>query len=71
MGLVAALDADHETRFNFIVERQLVFDNLLGKFHPLIAYIVVCIYIYVYVCLYMFICMFMYVYICLYFMPVT
>lgn len=40
MGMVAALDADHESRFNYIVERQLVFDNLLGKFHPLIAYIV-------------------------------
>lgn len=40
MGMAAAADADHERIFNYIVERQLVFDNILGKFHPLIAFIV-------------------------------
>jgi hypothetical protein len=58
--MVAALDADHETRFNFIVERQLVFDNLLGKFHPLIAYIVVCIYMYIYTYVYAHLCQYMF-----------
>ena len=40
MGMAAAADADHERIFNHVVERQLVFDNILGKFHPLIAFIV-------------------------------
>jgi hypothetical protein len=40
MGMAAAADADHERVFNHIVERQLVFENTLGKFHPLIAYMV-------------------------------
>ena len=40
MGNAAAADADHERIFNHVVERQLVFENLLGKFHPLIAFIV-------------------------------
>ena len=39
-GLAAAADADHERLYHMVVERQLVFDNLLGKFHPFIAYIV-------------------------------
>ena len=40
MGLAAASDYDHEKQFNYIVERELVFENLLGKFHPFIAFIV-------------------------------
>ena len=40
MGMAAADDADHERVFNHIVEREIVFNNLLGQFHPFIAYIV-------------------------------
>ena len=40
MGLAAASDYDHEKQFNYIVERELVFQNLLGKFHAFIAFIV-------------------------------
>lgn len=40
MGMLAAADADHERIFNLITERQLVFDSILGKFHPLIAYVI-------------------------------
>ena len=40
MGLVAAADAEHERLYNLVIEKQLVCDNVLGKFHPLIAYVV-------------------------------
>ena len=40
MGSAAASDYDHEKQFNYIVERELVFQNLLGKFHAFIAFIV-------------------------------
>lgn len=39
MGMAAAADADHERIFLGLTER-LVFDNLLGKFHPLISFVV-------------------------------
>ena len=40
MGMAAAADADHERVFNLITEQQIVYDNILGKFHPLIAFVV-------------------------------
>ena len=40
MGMAAADDADHERVVNHVIEREIVFNNLLGKFHPFIAYIV-------------------------------
>ena len=40
MGLVAAADAEHERIYYNVIERQLVCDNILGKFHLLIAYVV-------------------------------
>ena len=40
MGMAAAADAESERLFLHLTERQLVMDNLLGKFHPLLAYIV-------------------------------
>jgi hypothetical protein len=40
MGMAAAADAEHERIFNLITEKQLVFDSILGKFHPLIAFVV-------------------------------
>ena len=40
MGMVAAADAEHERIFTIVTERQLVCDNLFGKFHPLVAYVV-------------------------------
>ncbi len=40
MGMVAAADADHERIYNHVTETQLVVENLLGKFHQLIAFIV-------------------------------
>mmetsp|Transcript_8464 Transcript_8464/g.12624 ORF Transcript_8464/g.12624 Transcript_8464/m.12624 type:complete len:1331 (-) Transcript_8464:69-4061(-) len=42
MGMAAAADAEHEKEFNSIVELELVCNenNILGKFHPMVAYIV-------------------------------
>lgn len=40
MGMAAAADADHERIFNLITEQHIVYDNILGKFHPLIAFVV-------------------------------
>jgi condensin complex subunit 1 len=42
MGLAAATDAEAEQTFNRVIEVDLVFneENILGKFHQLIAYIV-------------------------------
>lgn len=40
MGMAAAADADHERVFNLITEHHIVYDNILGKFHPLIAFVV-------------------------------
>ena len=40
MGLVAAADAEHDRIYHNVIEKQLVSDNILGKFHPLIAFIV-------------------------------
>jgi condensin complex subunit 1 len=40
MGMVAAADAENERKFNLVTEQKLVTDNLLGKFHPLIAFVV-------------------------------
>lgn len=42
MGLTALADADHEREFNAMVEVELVAspDNLLGSFHPFIAFVV-------------------------------
>jgi condensin complex subunit 1 len=42
MGLTAMADAEHERVFNTVVEVELVAnsDNLLGTFHPFIAYVV-------------------------------
>jgi len=40
MGLVAAADAEHERTYMLVIEKQLVIENILGKFHPLIAYVV-------------------------------
>jgi non-SMC mitotic condensation complex subunit 1 len=40
MGMAAADDADHERIVNHVIEREIVFNNLLGKFHPFIAFIV-------------------------------
>ena len=42
MGLTAVADAEHDRQFTALVELELVSnpDNLLGSFHPFIAYIV-------------------------------
>ena len=40
MGLAASADGIHEMTCNNIIETQLVLNNILGKFHPLIAYVV-------------------------------
>lgn len=42
MGLTAMADAEHEREFNTVVEVELVAnpDNLLGTFHPFIAFVV-------------------------------
>lgn len=40
MGMAAAADADSERLFVLLTERGLVMDNLLGKFHPIVAFIV-------------------------------
>jgi len=40
MGMIAAVDAEHDRIFTRVTEYDLVFDNLLGKFHPVIAFIV-------------------------------
>lgn len=40
MGLAASADAIHEMTCNNIIETQLVLNNILGKFHPLVAYVV-------------------------------
>lgn len=40
MGMASAVDADHERAVHHLMERQIVFDNILGKFHPVIAFIV-------------------------------
>lgn len=40
MGLAASADAIHEMTCNNVIETQLVLNNILGKFHPLIAYVV-------------------------------
>jgi non-SMC mitotic condensation complex subunit 1 len=40
MGMAAADDADHERIVNHVIEKEIVFNNLLGKFHPFIAFIV-------------------------------
>jgi condensin complex subunit 1 len=42
MGMAAATDAEHEQSFNRVVEVDLVFNeqNILGKFHQMIAFIV-------------------------------
>lgn len=40
MGMAAAADAEHERMLLMVTERQLVFENLLGKFHPLLAFVV-------------------------------
>ena len=40
MGMVAAADAEHDRIYHNVIEKQLVCDNILGKFHPLIAFIV-------------------------------
>ena len=40
MGMVAAADAEHDRIYHHVIEKQLVCDNILGKFHPLIAFVV-------------------------------
>ena len=40
MGLVAAADAEHERIYQHVIEKQLVCENILGKFHTLVAYVV-------------------------------
>jgi condensin complex subunit 1 len=40
MGLAASADAEHDMKYNFIVENQLVLNNLLSKFVPLVSFVV-------------------------------
>jgi condensin complex subunit 1 len=40
MGNAAAADADHERLLNYVLEQDLVVNNLLGRFMPLLSYIV-------------------------------
>ncbi|KAJ1430669.1 non-SMC mitotic condensation complex subunit 1-domain-containing protein, partial [Ochromonadaceae sp. CCMP2298] len=40
MGAAAAADADHERVLNLIIEHELVRHNLLGKFLPLLSFLV-------------------------------
>jgi len=40
MGAAAAADADHERILNYIIEQELVMKNLLGKFLPLLSFLV-------------------------------
>ena len=40
MGMIAAVDAEHDRIFTRVTEHDLIFENLLGKFHPVIAFIV-------------------------------
>jgi len=40
MGMAAAADADAERQFLLLTERELVMSNLLGKFHPIVAFVV-------------------------------
>ncbi len=40
MGMAAAEDAEHDRIYQHVTEKELVVQNLLGRFHPFLAFIV-------------------------------
>lgn len=39
MGMIQAVDAEQELELNYLIEKEIVIENLLGQFIPLIKYI--------------------------------